>query len=180
MTLKLLAIDSAVRYAYAWCKGRLRGVGAIMAVATNGLYTHYVCHSCTKRHMRNKRVEAEVAAALLSSPSQAICIFDGLPSTFYGEFERPICRYDIFVVKAPVKQCMQYGPYSICFDGEAGNKGVKVEDVVIPYRVIVALNQLAHEMANEHILGVWHMAVSRCVIPTGAHPSMLDHDVSIY
>jgi len=180
MTLKLVAIDGAVRYSHVWCGGRLISAGAIMAVATSGDYVHYICHSCTKKHMRAKRVEAEVSVALLSSASQSICVFDGLPSTFYSEFERPICRYDVFVVKAPVRRCAQYGPYSICFDGETFEAGVKIEDVTIPYRVIVALNQLAHEMANEHILGLWHMATSRCVVPTGAHPSMVDSDVSIY
>jgi len=180
MTLKLVAIDSAVRYTYALCRSRLRGVGAIMAVATNGQYTHYICYSCTKRHMRNKRVEAEVAVALLSSPSQSVCVFDGLPATFYSEFDRPICKYDVFVVKAPLKECRQVGPYSVCFDGEANERGIKVEGVVIPYRTIVALNALAHEMSNEHILGVWSMAISRCILPAGVHPSMFGSDYSIY
>jgi len=179
MTLNIVAIDGAVRYSYALCRDRLAGIGAIIAVGTNGQSVHHICR-CTKKYMRVKRVEVEVAVALLSSPLQSICIFDGLPSTFYNEFNGPICRHDVFVVKAPVRQCTQIGPYSVCYDGEMSEKGVKVEDVVIPYRVIITLNELAHNMANEHILGVWHMATSRCIMPAGVHPAMFDSDVSIY
>jgi len=181
MTLNIVAIDGAVRYTYALCKNRQVGIGAILAIGTNGQYVHYVCHSCTKKHMRAKRVEAEVAVALLSNPLQSLCIFDGLPSAFYFEFDRPICKYDVFVVKAPVRQCVQYGAYSICSEGaELNEKGINIEGVTIPYRVVVILNELAHNMANEHILGVWDIATSRCVLPAGVHPAMFGSDVSIY
>jgi len=181
MTFNIIAIDSAVRYAYAWCRGRRTSVGAILAFAVGSRTesVHYVCRSCTKRHMRAKRVEAEVAVALLSKP-RSVCIFDGMPSSFYNEFEAPICDYDIFVVKAPVKGCTQVGVYSICYEGAMSERGVKIEDVTIPYRLIITLNAFAHNMANEHMIGLWHMATSGCILPAGAHPAMFDSDVSIY
>jgi len=181
MTLNIIAIDSAVRYAYAWCRGRRTSVGAILAfaVGTRMESIHYVCHGCTKRHMRSKRIEAEVAVALLSKQRSA-CIFDGMPSSFYNEFEPPICDYDIFVVKAPIRGCAQIGAYSICYDGEVTERGIKIEDVVVPYRLITTLNELAHNVANDYMIGLWQMATSGCVLPTGVHPAMFENDLSIY
>lgn len=177
--MRLVAIDSAVRYNYFLCRGKETSIGVIVAVgAPLGKPISEVCRKCTKQYIRKKRVELELRAAL-SSPPRSICIFDGLPQSFYAEFEPPICYRDVFVVKAPVRGCIRYGVYSICHDGDVKGNAIVVDGVHITFEKIVALNALAHTLANKYANGIWYNETYGCLSAVGTHPHY-DEYTSLY
>jgi len=106
-------------------------------------------------------------------------VFDGLPNTFYSEFEMPICYADIFVVKAPVRGCIRYGVYSICYDGDVKDGAILVDGATIPIRKIIVLNALAHSLANRYADGIWRNETYGCLSAAGTHPHY-DEYTSLY
>jgi len=173
----IVAIDSAVRFDYLLCGGRPESRAAILAVSTNLRMLPFTCNNCSEEYLTRKRVEYELAVALQSHDN--VCVFDGLANSFYRHLEElgltpPICRADIFLIKRPkkIEGCRNFGVYTICYDGEINEKGVLVDGEVISFNEIVALNALAHSIANRKIEGLWKRVTHGCIKATGTHPSL--------
>jgi len=176
--MRVIAIDSAVRFNYFLCRGAETSIGVVVAVNTSQRPIYEVCKKCTKQYIRKKRVELEIRAALLSRP-KSVCIFDGLPSTFYAEFDAPICYKDVFLVKAPIRGCARYGIYSICYDGDIKDGAILVDGTAITFEKIVTLNAFAHTLANRFADGIWLNETFGCLSAIGTHPRY-DENVNLY
>jgi len=175
--MKVVAIDSAVRFNYLLCNERPESRAAVLAVSTDLKMMPFKCAGCNEEFVARKRIEYELAIALQSQDS--VCIFDGLSSGFYRQLEAigltpPICKADIFVIKRPkkIEGCVNFGVYTICYDGDVNNKGVLVDDELLTFGEIVTLNALAHSLANTKIEGLWKKLTRGCIGAKGTHPSL--------